>query len=340
MTKRTVLVTGAAGFIGSHLVDSLKSRGYQIRGFMHGADPAFPLTEGVEWIRGDLKNEEDCRRAVANCEIVFHLAALSRHDAKVPDREYMRVNVGATRSLLEASHEHGIRKFIFVSSIEAVGISTDGHPLTEESEAHPRNIYGKSKLEAEKVVQSFHRIKGLDCVIVRLGCTYGPGEKLMFERMFKPIRRGIYPIFGDGNALMEFGFVKNQVHGILQAAEHGKAGEVYFLSDPRPYRFKAVVSEIGRQMGVPVRLIFIPNRLAWVLALTWELASRIFPIRPFYIKETGRPAFSRNTVRWATKSVLFCDNSKAKNEIQYAPPYSLEDGIKESVDWYRDRKWL
>ena len=337
-----VLVTGANGFIGSHLVELLCQKGFDVRCMLHVGDPGrFDVTDRkVECIRGDITNDESCRLAAHGCDTVFHLAGLSRYDARIPEADYMHVNVAGTELLLAACKDAGIRRFIYVSSIEAVGLSTDGRPLTEESEPHPRNLYGKSKLAAEKTVRDFGVKTGMECMIVRLGATYGPGERIVFERVFKPVNRGFYVLLGSGSALMEFGYVKNQVHGIHAVAEKGKPGETYFISDAQPYAFKEVVKELAHQLGVKLYLVRLPIALAWCLAAGFEVLSRVFRFPPFYVQETGRPPFSRSTLQWATKSVLYCSTAKAKQELGFTPSYSLAQGLHETVQWYRAQGWL
>src|SRR5437762_13759523 len=146
-----ILVTGASGFIGGHLVDFLGDQHRQVRCFRHEADqtPDRPTGRDVEWVRGDLKDGESCGKAVQGCDLIVHLGGLSRYDARVEESEYWRVNVDGTRALLEACRAHHAKTFLYISSIEAVGLSIDGRPLTEVTPPRPRNIYGRSKLEAE-----------------------------------------------------------------------------------------------------------------------------------------------------------------------------------------------
>lgn len=336
-----VLITGASGFVGSHLVEYLKPKGIQIRCLIQPGDASHVIagTPGIECVSGDLKDARSLNEAARNCHIVIHAAAIARYNASLPEDEYQSVNVQGTRWLLEASLKNGVKRFVYISTIEAVGPSDDGHPLTEKTVCRPRNVYGRSKLEGERVVQGFIS-GGLDCVIVRLGTTYGPRERLAFQRIFKPISKGIYCLFGDGSALMEFSYVKNQVEGIWLAAEKGRSGEIYFLSDARPYSYKEVMNHIGEETGVKLHLISMPLVAAWLAAVVCEWLSRILRFYPFYIKETGRPPFSRKTLQWAARSSMFCNISKAKDELGHAPRYSLQQGLEETVAWYRAEGWL
>lgn len=342
-----ISITGGSGFIGSHLAERARAAGHAVTCLVpevpHAHEnPTIQLLEeiGCSLVRGDLSDKETLERTVRGADQVFHLAALPRFDASVPESEYERVNVTATADMLAVSHAAGVDRFVFVSSIEAVGVSTDGKPLTETSPSHPRNVYGRSKWQAEELVRDFHRQHGLHAVIARIGATYGPREYLVLHRIFRPASYGLYVYFGDGSALMELCYVKNQVQGIWLCAEKGGAGETYFLSDATPYPFKQVLTEVGRQLGRPLLLIPIPAPLAWLLAVGFEAASKVMRFYPFVIAETGRPPMSRATLGWALKSAVFCDTSKAQRELGYKPDYTLAEGLAETFAWCRRHNLL
>lgn len=339
--KLKVLVTGAAGFIGSHLVDSLLEDGISVRSLVKPRSDTSNLAESPsEIIFGDIKDPSSLLPAMEGVHTVYHLAAISRFDANVPTTEYYATNVEGTRNVLEAAKQAGVRRVLYTATIEAVGTSKDGAPLTEETPQSPRNIYGKTKLEAEKLVLDYHRQCGMDTVVVRPPMIYGPRELILCQRLFRIIQHGFYPLIGSGHALTEFCFVKNQVHGIRLAAENGKPGHVFFISDDRSYTIEEIVNAIASEFGVSVIKPHIPVPLALVMGLTFEILSKILRFYPFVIPQTGRPPFSRKTVEWTSESRLFCDISKAKHELGYRPPYSLEEGIHQTVDWYKKYGYL
>jgi len=334
---RTIsLVTGAAGFIGSFLVERLLSEGIPVRAFLkRGTASKTVVASKAEVFEGDIKDAASMSRAMEGVDVVYHLAAISRYDTNIPDEEYYSVNVEGTRNILDAARNAGVRKVVFTATIEAVGVSSDGKPLTEDSPQQPRNIYGQSKLDAENLVIDSHRRHGLDAVVVRPPMIYGPGNTILCKRLFGIIRRGFYPLIGDGRALTEFCYVKNQVHGIRLAADKGRAGEVYFISDARSYSIEEIVDTIARVMGVRVIKPRIPVPVALAMGWSFEMLAKVLRFYPFVIPETGRPPFSRKTVAWTAESRLYCDISKARRELGYNPPFSLEDGVRETVDWYR-----
>ncbi len=332
------LVTGANGFIGSHLVESLCADGIPVRALvLPGSDASNLAGTPAELVEGDIRQPDSLRVAMRDVDVVFHLAAISRHDANISDEEYFRINVEGTRNVLDAARAAGVRRVLFTATIEAVGTSKDGAPLTEETPQCPRNVYGRSKLEAENLVREYCRSTGFDTVVVRPPMIYGPRDVILCVRLFGIIRKGIYPLIGDGRALTEFCYVKNQVHGLRLAAERGRPGEVYFISDERSYTIEEIVRAIADVMGVKVLTPHMPVPFALAVGLGFEILSKVFRFYPFLIPQTGRPPFSRKTVEWTSESRLYCDISKARRELGYAPRYSLSEGIGETVAWYREK---
>ncbi|MEN6509869.1 MAG: NAD-dependent epimerase/dehydratase family protein [Smithella sp.] len=339
--KSKVLITGAAGFIGSHLADSLLQDGIPVRCLTKPeSDISHLAGSRSEIISGDVKDPASLAPAMEGVHTVYHLAAISRLDANVPDEEYYKTNVEGTRNVLESARRAGVKRVLYTSTIESVGTSKDGAPLTETTPPAPRNIYGKTKLEAEKLVLDYHRQYGMETFVVRPPMIYGPRELILCQRLFRIIQRGFYPIIGSGSALTEFCFVKNQVRGIRLTAENGKPGQVYFISDDRSYTIEEIVDAIASELGTPVVKPHIPVRLALLMGLTFEILSKLFRFYPFVIPQTGRPPFSRKTVEWTSESRLFCDISKARHELGYRPPYSLKEGIHQTVDWYKKKGYL
>ena len=340
MSCRT-LVTGAAGFIGSHLVEALTEDGISVRALVQpGVDQSNLSGACVETFEGDIRDPEALRKAMDNVDVVYHLAAISRHDANVPDSEYHAVNVKGTENVLKAASKAGAKRLLFTGTIEAVGMSRDKKPLTEQSPQHPRNIYGETKLQAEQLVRGSNGKGGLETVVVRPPMTYGPREMLLLARMFKVVDKGVFPLIGSGQALTEFCYVKNQVHGIRLAAERGQPGEVYFISDAQPYSIQQVVDTIAGAIGKRLWKPHLPIPLALTIGFGLEQLSRVLRFYPFRIPQTGRPPFSRKSVAWLADSRLYVDIAKAKRELGYTPEFTLAQGINETVTWYRQNGHL
>lgn len=135
----------------------------------------------------------------------------------------------------------------------------------------------------------------------------------------------------------EFCYVKNLVHGIYLAGKNREAvGQIYFISEDS-YEIKEVVKATGEVMGVDLKIICLPKLVGYTVGLTCEILSKILPFPPFRVKETGRPYFSRRTVEWTTEALHACDISKAKKELGYKPLFSLEEGLKRTIEWHEKR---
>lgn len=338
--KNRALVTGASGFIGSHLVDALSADGIPVRALVQEhADLSNLAHASCALHTGDVRDKASLRTAVENVETVYHLAAISRFDANVPDADYHAVNVEGTRNVLDAARDAGVKRLVFTATIEAVGTSKDGKPLAEETPQQPRNIYGRTKLQAEQLVRNYDG-GAMETVVVRPPMTYGPREPILCARLFSIIQKGFYPLIGDGQALTEFCYVKNQVHGLRLAAARGRQGGVYFISDDRSYTIENIVRAIAAGLGVRVRTPHLPIRVAWLLGLGFEVLAKVLRFYPFLIPQTGRPPFSRKTVEWTSQSRLYCDIGRARAELGYHAPYTLDQGVRETVAWYREHGFL
>ncbi len=347
-----MLVTGGAGFIGSHLVELLIKKGHKVRvlvrkGKVHPAykDDVNPETlqfvKGLdaEIVYGNLLNKKNLEKACRGVDIVFHLAAIAHEYEGLPEKIYFDVNVLGTKNLLDACLKNKIKRFVYVSTIEACGPSVDGKPVTEKTELRPVCLYGRSKLGGEILCLHYHKKFGLPVTVIRPPMIYGDGNPL-HVRLFRNVKKGIFPIFSSGKSLFEFCYVKNQAYGIYLGGIKKRAiGNVYFISEGS-YKIKDVVKTAGEVMGVDLRILFIPRTIGYLIGLSCEALGRIFPFSPFRVKGTGRPYISRRTIRWTTSDMYVCDASKARKELGYKPPFSLKGGLKRTAEWYEKKGLL
>lgn len=324
------LVTGGTGFIGSHLVEELIARKRKVRCLVRKTSNISHLKKlGVELVFGDLADKDFLKKAVGGVETIYHLAAIAR-PMSIPNRLYFEVNVQGTRNLLEACFGKNLKKIIYMSSISVVGPSRDGRPVNENTPPNPIDVYGKSKLAAEKIVFDFIKKHNLPILILRAPMVFGPRD---FElvRFFKAIKTRFFPIKGSGQGGFEFCYVRNLVQASLLAEKKGEIGEIYHISNPRPYTIDEVKQVIAKALGVKLLNISFPYWFlktgGWVI----EVWGKLFHFHP---------PFSKNTVVWMTTNFWVCDISKAKQKLGYQPQYSLEEGITETVKWYQENNFL
>lgn len=324
------LITGGTGFIGSHLAEELADRGRSVRCLVKESDNLEHLRGlGAEFAFGDLSDKNSLKESVKGADVVYHLAAIARPMA-IPDKVYFEVNAEGTRNLLEACVGENVKKFIHMSSISAVGPSREGRPVSETASPDPIDVYGKSKLEAEKIAFEFIRKYNLPVVLLRPPVVFGPRD---FEvlKFFKIIKRRFFPVRENSQGRFEFCYVKNLIQACLLAEEKGQIGEIYHVSNERPYTLKEIKEEITKALGVKPLRIFLPDWLLKIAGWKMEILGALFHFRP---------PFSENTVVWMTSDFWVSDISKAKEKLGYRPSYSLKDGIEETVMWYKANNLL
>jgi len=332
-----VLVTGGTGFIGSHLVERLLASGRKVR-VLALKKPWAPIElenqkiiegKGAEIVYGDLRDYESLIPAVRGVDVVFHLGAVSR-PMRIPARLYYEINRDGTQNILEAAHQASVKKFIYISTVSVLGVSPDGHPLSEEEYQPEVSHYALSKKEGENLALRYFWQHKLPVVVVRPCLIYGP-RCLVRLIMFHYVKRGLFPLFNGGQARMEFCYVKNLVEAMLLAEQNDQVlGEVFNVTDGQSYPIKKVLDTIARELGVRPPFLRIPVWLGKAAGLGMEAVSKIAGVYP---------PFSRTAADWMSKSQSVYDCSKAKKLLGYNPTISLSEGIKETIAWYR-RKGL
>ena len=338
--KTEILVTGATGLIGSHLVEKLAAEGKNIR-ILVMRNPLQPIENqtlnelkrlNIEIIYGDLRDKDSLKPALAGISTVFHCAAISR-PMNIPKKMYYDINTQGTKNLLKTCLEQNIDKYLHISAISVLGVSPDGHPLKED-EYQPEKFlddYDLSKKQAESIVLDFYKYHNLPIVILRPTMIYGP-RCVARLTMFKYIRNRIFPLFHKGKSRMEFCYIDNLITGILLAASSSKAlGQIYNLSDERAYQMREVIETIAQELGVklcPIPGLMVPAK---VLGYLVEIAGKIFG---FY------HPFSPQVVDWMSYDRCVYNINKAKQELGYHPKVSLQEGIKRSVQWYRNNNLI
>ena len=322
----SALVTGATGFIGSHLVPRLLEKGCKVRCLVREAS-ALEKLDGldVEFFPGNLSDPRSLGRAVRGVDYVFHLAGLTKTRKS---HEFYDVNARGTENLVEAAvrENPGLKKFVYVSSHAAAGPSFNGGPLTEEKEPHPVSDYGRSKLMGEKAVLGRSNI--LPVVILRPTAVYGPGDRDLYL-FFKAIKKGIFPYWGAGRYSLLY--VEDLVEGIIAAAEAapGKsAGKVFFLSDGNVYTNNEIAETIAAALSAHPLKLPLPRFLLSAAAAFSAIAG----------KDSG--IINRDKLREMGFPNWCCDPGRAVREIGFLPKITLKEGAKWTVNWYRIHQWL
>jgi len=322
--KKKALVTGANGFIGSHLAEELVRRGWEVTCLVRRPRGlGWIETLQVRLVRGDCREKPTLGPAVEGADYVFHLAGVI--DA-LEWEEYYQANVVGTRNLLEACAERnpGLRKFIHVSSISAAGPSEKGRVLTEDDPNRPVSAYGRSKLAAEEAVREFGQ--RLPFVIIRPPNVIGPRQKELREAI-RLVKKRIKPVVGTGEPQTSLCYVRDVVEALILAAERPEAdGRTYFLAYPRPYAWSEITDAIEGALGIRRILLKVPYRAQWLVAAASEAVARL---------TRRKPKLTRANVLAARKYYWIYDGSRIKRELGFEPRTGLKEAIRETIDWYR-----
>lgn len=313
-----ILITGAAGFIGSHACEAFLAAGWKVRGvdafdsFYDVAikrrnvekalkDPNFELLEG------DLLNPLVCQRAVQDCHIVAHLAARAGVRPSIKDpMAYIDHNISATCKLLNAMKDDGINKLIYASSSSVYG-NEPHRPWHEELCVNsPISPYAFTKKSCELMNHTYHQLHGFDIMNLRFFTVYGPRQRpdLAIHKFFKMITQGLaIPIYGDGTTARDYTYISDIVAGIEAAARHllhhEKVYEIVNLGNNVPVTLNTLIEQIGQVL----------NREVTIERLPWQ------------------PGDAKNTC---------ADISKAKKLLGYHPCVSMEEGLTHFKNWFFD----
>jgi len=323
-----VLVTGATGFTGGHLAQHLISTGDEVRALVRPKSrakfDASPLpSRGVIPFEGDLVDAASLRRAVADVDVVYHIAATYR-EAGQPDSAYRAINIEGTKHLLDAARAAAVKRVVHCSTGGVHGHIANP-PATEDAPFNPGDVYQDTKLEAEQLARQFGDAHGLDVVVARPIGIYGPGDT-RFLKMFRGLARGNFPMIGNGRAFYHLTFIDDLIEGFrLCGTEPAAKGRTYILAGPRYTTLEQLVHLVAKELSVAPPRLRWPVWPFWTMGLLCEMVCVPLRIEP--------PIFRRR-VDFYTKSRAF-DTSRARTEIGFAPTIDLEEGIRRTADWYR-----
>jgi nucleoside-diphosphate-sugar epimerase len=318
-------LTGATGFVGSHVAEALLSRGDDLTCLARRPERLAALAaRGARVVEGSLEDAPALAAALAGAEAVYHVAGVT---AAPDEAEYLAVNEGGTRRLLEAAGRTAPgSRFVYVSSQAAVGPSAPGERTAEDAPCRPVTAYGRSKLAGERAVME----SDLGWVIVRPPAVYGPRDR-EFLRLFRLVRRGLAPVFGFGRQELSLVYAEDLARAVALAGVAGRTGQIYHAAHPEVVLARHVPYAMGRALSRSPFLIPVPARLA-------------API----VRAIGRRAAARGrrTVVSEDKLAEFLAPSwvlsaaKAERELGWRAAHDLASGMRKTAEWYRAEGWL
>ncbi len=322
------LVTGASGFVGSHIVDELIRRGVRVRCLLRGTSSKRWL-EGkpVECTTGDVCQPEGLDEAVRGADWIVHAAGLTHAPSAA---EFHRANIQGTQNILESAlrANPAPRRLVYISSQAASGPSLDGAPVTEAHLPRPVSTYGETKLGGELLVM--RAAPRFPVVAIRPPTVYGPREKVLL-RYFRAVKSHLrpYPERGRPFSVVFAGDLARAVW--LALVDERAVGGVYFVGGPDRTTYDEMGDAIVRAMGTWAVRVKIPTAAlqggAWVGEIMGALTRRA-------------PFFSREKVREITAGDWIVSSEKIRRELGWTPETSLEEGVRLTAAWYRETGWV
>ncbi|PZR87323.1 MAG: hypothetical protein DLM67_22440 [Candidatus Nephthysia bennettiae] len=326
-----VLVTGAGGFVGGHLVEALADRSHHVRAMVQPGEAAHRLQrapDGIETVEGDLTDRGSLKRAVRGVQRVYNVAA--RTGTWGLEAAYTAVNVRGLGDLIEEAMEAGVGRIVHTSSITVYGHNVKG-TVTEDHPYHAEdNPYSRSKIASEELIGRLVRQRGAPVVIVRPGWVYGPGDVANFARIVQLVQSGGGFLFGRGDNVVPIVYVKDVAEGLARAGEapDDAVGCAYNIVDDRRVTQAEYLNAIADALHVrhpslqlPFAALYLAGRTAELL---WRAAGR---------RKGAPPPLTTYGVTLIGRDQRFSID-RARQELGYAPTFDLNRGVEAGVRWY------
>jgi len=321
---QTVLVTGATGFIASHLLPILAQQKWQITAAVRN-NFAQPPSLPMKIIKvGEIDGNTNWQKALERIDVVIHLAArahILEEDTPNPEAEFIRVNTEGTANLVQQSIKAGVKQFIFISSIGAMATLSD-QILTENSPCQPSTPYGVSKFKAEKALIELSQHSKMKWTIFRPTLVYGPGNPGNMERLMKLVKIGLPLPFGKVKNRRSFIYVGNLVTAIAHSLNHPQAfNQTFLISDGQDISTPELVKKIAQQMEKSCQMLPVPPKMLQLLGYLGDLGEKITH------KQLSLNSYTINRLLGS----LFVDSNYIQNTLKWQPPYTIDDGIEKTI---------
>jgi len=324
---KQVLITGATGFVGAHLVNACLDKGWKVRALVLPGDPGAAVLQhrGVEVVPGDIRDKEKVNTSCTGIDVIFHAAAVVTDWA--PRQLFDEVTVGGTRNICEAALDKGVKRLVKISTNDVFGL--DESAVIEETfpMASWHEPYSDAKMAAEEIAWEFYRDKGLAVTMVYPCWIFGPGDKTFVPHLADAIIHKEMVYMRKG-AIVWPTYIENLVDLLLLIAEHPAAvGNGYLVHDGEHTTMEAFCEEISRTLWVKPPAMHIPYWLAMFAAVLMEGLWRL-------LGKKNRPLLTTYVVKNLGSKLRF-SIAKAERELGWKPPISYREGMRRTMEWLK-----
>jgi nucleoside-diphosphate-sugar epimerase len=321
-----LLVTGANGFLGSHVAERISRReGVELRLLLRRTS-RLAFLEGVEYerVEGDLRDAASLAAAVQGVDTVIHVAGLV---SALTEARYHEVNATGTAALAGAAREAGVRRFVYVSSLAALGPSGDG--VSPPASPHPVSAYGRSKLAGEYAALA--EKDAMSVAVVRPPAVYGERDRALLP-FYRIAKLGFVPVYGDGRRLLSFIHVHDAADSIIATAlSETASGAIYTTCDGAIHTWRSLIEAYGKAAGRKLRILPVPGALfalgGYAGGLAQTLIRRPLPLSPEEVLQMRAKAW-------------LADNDAITRDTGWEPRIGIEPGFAQAYRWYREAGWL
>jgi len=326
-----VLLTGGSGFLGSYVAEQLAAEGHVVRALVRPKSDKGVLgrLQRVEFAPGAIEDRASLVTAVEGVDAIVHVAGIVK--ARKP-ADFFEVNAQGTRNLVEAALARGgLERFVYVSSLAAVGPSADGTPVSENAEPRPVTQYGRSKLEAERAVLAAG--DRMPVTVIRPPLIYGPRDKETLA-FFTSVKNRVLPMIGSGENTLSVVYAADCAAAIVRAVTFsgGPSGRAYFLDDGVVYTQRELALEVERALGRRAWIRFaLPLPVVKVAAAATQAWGAVSGTAQMLTLDKANELAQRHWV---------CSGEGARRDLGWTPRVQWGQGVQEAVKWYREQGWL
>lgn len=322
------LVTGATGFVGSHIAEKLIQDGEQVTALAREtSDTTFLKHIGADIRYGSLTDPVSLIEATKGIDRVFHVAAMT--EEWVPKEVTQKINVDGTANLLEASLENKVQRFFFVSSLAVMGFKNHYNTGVETDYAKSHDPYIDTKIEAEKIVWRFHKF-GLPVTVLRPGFMYGPRDRRFLKRILEKLESNDFIFIGEGRNMLNLNYAGNFADAVVAAARtEDSIGEVYNVSnDDKSLDMQTFIYKVADMWGYDRPEKHIPVAVAKIATSLMEGSAKLF-------RKKEPPLLTKTRLKFLSLNLEF-DISKAKEQLGFENNINIDDGLAITKNWIEE----